>query len=345
MPTIDDIMRAKAAGTIITGPSATSPSSLAPSLSSLFSNVPGESVPGTDFILIRPRPPYTIALIYGKNGCGKTSIVTGHYNEIGELVGAVPDPFALIDVDNRSYERALEAKEAGKTIYYLPAAYPADIMEMDTEEAKKFATDSLARIKHNYKWAIYQAKQSRDNMRLIALDGVKELGDLISLAYRGRTDRPEPKKGEPFPASIDMLVNRELWYFPNMAREACVNLVMIGRAKEVYKGREGTGAWTWDCNKIFDAACDWSAEIRLTDVEAKLTSATERNGGKPLSPMDIMTISKSGPSFELVVDKAGNNIKEKGRVYTQEDWEREGVGPFAYAATRLMPRTKVEDWS
>lgn len=345
MPTIDEILAAQAAGATL-GSSNQLSSSISPSLAALFSTTSGERVAGTDVFLVKRRPPYTVAIIYGRSGCGKTSIITGHYDALGNLVNGVPDPFLLIDMDNRSYDRVVEAVEAGKRAYYTPAALPADILEMDGPEAKEFATQALSRVKHSYRWALGEAKKSRDLMRFIVIDGINELGDLIKLAVRGRVDRPAGTKDDKGDfGKSDAVINWEMRYFANAAREACVNLVMVARATQVYKGREATGEWTWGCDKIFDQACDWSAEIRLTDVDDKINSATERNGGKPLTPLDIMTIRQMGPSFELVVDKAGNAIKEKGKVYSQADWEREGAGPFAYAATRLMPRTKMEDWT
>lgn len=347
MPTIDDLLKAQSSGGGM-GSTPTSPGSpltVSPSLASLFSTTTGERIPGTDVFLVKRRAPYTIAIIFGKSGTGKTSIVTGHYDDLGNLVGGVPDPFLLIDMDNRSYDRVVEAIEAGQRAYYTPAALPADILEMDNDAAKEFATQALARIKHSYRWAIAEAKRDRNLMRFIVIDGINELGDLIKLAVRGRVDRPAGTKEDKGDfGKSDAVINWEMRYYANAAREACVNLIMVARATQVYKGREATGEWTWGCDKIFDQACDWSAEVRLTDVETKIANATAQNGGKALSPMDLINISRAGPSFELVVDKAGNNIKEKGKVYSQEDWEREGVGPFAYAATRLMPRTSMDDW-
>lgn len=314
--------------------------------SSLFSGAIGDPVPGTDLLLLKPRPPYTIALIYGQSGCGKTCIGTGYPDpDTGLIVGGMPTPYIHIDLDGRAYEQVLAATQAGRTIYYLSALVsddPQDVLGMENEEAKSYATEMLNRIKTAAKWAAEQARTSRDLCRGIFLDGVNEYGDLIKLAVRGRVDRPlgtKEDKGD-FGKS-DNIINRELWFLPNLARSVCMNLVMTGRAGKVYKGREATGEWTWACDKAFDQACDWSGEIRLSGMDEELVRQAEEGGGK-LTALQILQARGAGPSFELKVDKAGNNIKEKGKVYTGEMWGE--LGPFAYAARRLMPRSTEGDW-
>lgn len=280
-----------------------------------------------------PIPPYAVTLIYGLNGSGKTEFAVGHVEPDGTISGGIPGPLAVFDFDNRSRPACESAHHAGKRIHYFPSALAADIGSMEEKDAKEYATASLAVVKADYSLCLQMAR--RQEIRGIVLDGVKELGDLIKIMVRGRPDRPKPKKGE-FLAGLDSIINQEMWYFTNAAREARVTLMMIARAKP-NSWPEPTG-FVWDCDKIWDAAADWSAQIAISSVEDKVKEVTEAAGGKP-SALQLMQAMNSKPSLSLILSKP---LMLGGVKYQEKDWG--GDGPFPYACSRLIPRTKVEDW-
>lgn len=226
-----------------------------------------------------PIPPYAITLTYGLNGSGKTEFAVGHVEPDGTISGGLPGPLALFDFDNRSRPACESVHHAGKKIYYFPSALAADIGSMEEKDAKEYATAALGVVKADYSLCLQMAR--RREIRGIVLDGVKELGDLIKIMVRGRPDRPKPKKGE-FLAGLDSIINQELWYFTNAARETRVSLMMIARAKP-NSWPEPTG-FIWDCDKVWDAAADWSAQIAISSVEDKVKEVTEAAGGGSLPP-------------------------------------------------------------
>lgn len=310
------------------------------SLASLFSTITGTPVPGTHLIRPARRRPYTISLLYGRTGSGKTQLITGHRDSPTNtlLLGGFPGPLTYCDLDNRAYDSVVDAIECGKDIMYMPCALPAAILDLSHDQAKDFATESLARLKQTFTWGVEQAKGSRSQVNAIVLDGVKILGDLIKLAVRGRTDRGTPKKGDPFPAALDMLINRELWFFANKAREGACNLIMIAQATQVYDGREATGKLTWDCDKIFAESADWIAEVQISSVEEKLAKMAEEGGGK-LTAGQILEASSARPSITLRVAKP---LMLEGTTFTENDYGSDS--PFAYACSRLITHSKIEDW-
>lgn len=281
-----------------------------------------------------PIPPYSISLIYGLNGSGKTEFAVGHVDPLtGTISGGIPGPLAVFDFDNRGYQACKSANAAGKKIHYFPSALAADIGSMEEKDAKEYATASLSVIKADYSLCLQMARKRE--IRGIVLDGVKELGDLIKIMVRGRPDRPKPKKGE-FLAGLDAVINQELWYFTNAARESRVTLMMIARAKP-NSWPEPTG-FIWDCDKVWDAAADWSAQIAISSVEDKVKEVTEAAGGKPTA-LQLMQAMNSKPSLSLVLSKP---LMLNGVKYTEKEWGEDG--PYPYACSKLIPRTKVEDW-
>jgi len=318
-------------GAIPSSPS--SPSSKRASLpvSSLFSSLSSRTSNLTS--LDDPIPPYAVTLLYGLNGSGKTEFAVGHVEPDGSISGGIPGPLALFDFDNRSRPACESVHRAGKRIHYFPSALSADIGSMEEKDAKEYATAALAIVKSDYV-SMLQAARRRE-IRGIILDGVKELGDLIKIMVRGRPDRPKPKKGE-FLAGLDSIINQEMWYFTNAAREARVTLLMIARAKP-NSWPEPTG-FVWDCDKIWDAAADWSALISISSVEDKVKEVTEAAAGKPTA-LQLMQAMNSKPSLSLILSKP---LMLGGVRYTEKEWG--GDGPFPYACSRLIPRTKVEDW-
>lgn len=309
------------------------------SLASLFSTTTGTPVPGTHLIRPTRRRPYTLALVYGRTGSGKTELITGHKDwQSNQLLGGFPGPLVYCDFDNRAFDAVTSANECGKDITYLASALPAEVRDLSDEQAKELGVYCLTRVKETIAWAVEQGKQSRSQVNAVVLDGVRILGDIIKLSVRGRIDRPKPKKGDPFPAHLDALINQQLWYFPNKARENGVNLIMIAQATEIYEGRERTGKFTYDCDKIFGEAADWIAEVQISSVEEKLAKMAEESGGK-LTASQILEAQRARPSITLRVAKP---LMLEGTTYTEGDYGSES--PFGYACSRLITHSKIEDW-
>lgn len=319
------------AKTSTTSPVSSGVRSSSPALSSLFSGVTGTPVSGTDFVTLAPPPPRCIGLLYGRDKHGKSTFLTDF----------CPQPVYNINLDNRGEEAAYRAAtELGRLVHYLPTAFPADILSMDHEDAKQYGREILDRLVRNYNAA---AEMMRGKGGTLGLDTVTELADLVKLAVRGRVDRPAGTKEDKGDfGKSDALINRQLWHFPNKARECRVNLIMIARATEIYQDREATGRFTYKCDKVFSSACDWAMEIRKAGVQEQEARFVAENGGKPLSTSQALKIRQQGPQFELEVALGGMAIAEEGKVYTEVEWGEDG--PFAYACSRLIPRTTVEDW-
>jgi hypothetical protein len=73
-------------------------------------------------------------------------------------------------------------------------------------------------------------------------------------------------------------------------------------------------------------------------VEDKVKEVTESAGGKPTA-LQLMQAMNSKPSLSLILSKP---LMLGGVKYQEKDWGE--AGPFPYACSRLIPRTKVEDW-
>lgn len=326
-------------GAVPASPSSPSPSKGGASLpvSSLFtSSIKGTPVPGTDLVIVSSPPRNkTIGVLFGQDGCGKSYFVANH----------CPGPVLFINCDRRAEEVAFDAGTRGKTIYYLDAALPANIRQLSSDAAKEVATYALDRIVQNYEWGLAQAREGK--LATIGIDTGTELTNIVHFAITGKGESSKPSKEEKgdFGAGA-RLIKQQMWYFTNAARESRVNLIILSRVKEIYDGPKPTGEYTWDCHPVLRQACDWCAEIRLSSIGSKIEQETKEAGGK-LSALRLLQLEKEGPSFEFripnaPVGKSGLNLNELGKVYTEKDWGE--AGPFAYACSRLIPRTKVEDW-
>lgn len=312
----------------------TSSSSAAQSnlLTSFFSPVSGTPIPGTDFVTLAAPTPRAICMVYGKDGSGKSTFAARF----------APGPVAFINLDGRAEHTVYESiVEHGRTIHFMTTGAPADILNTDHDELKAYGNQVLNKVKRNFTWAVEQSRHGK--VRTIVIDTTKELADLVKLAVRGRVDRPAGTKDDKGDyGKSDAVINRELWFFPTLARQSNANLVLVGRGKPKYVGREDTGKILPDTDKVFSAAVDWIAEIRLASVEEKQARLAEASGGQ-INALKLIEIAQAGPSFEVQIsEKAGTNIAELDKVYTEKDW---GVhGPFAYTCARMYKGTTVEDW-
>jgi hypothetical protein len=314
--------------------SATSAPSTAQSnlLTTFFSPVSGTPIPGTDFVTLSAPAPRAICMVYGRDGSGKSTFAARF----------APGPVAFINLDGRAEHTVYESiVEHGRVVHYMSTGAPADVLNTEHEELKVYAADVLNKIKRNFTWAVEQSRQGK--VRTIVIDTTKELADLVKLAVRGRVDRPAGTKEDKGDfGKSDAVINRELWFFPTLARQSNANLVLIARSKPKYVGREDTGKVLPDTDKVFTAAVDWIAEIRLASVEEKQARLAEANNGQ-VNALQLIQIAQAGPSFEVEIsEKAGTNHSELNKVYSESDWKEHG--PFAYTCARMYKSTTVEDW-
>lgn len=315
-----------------TAATATSPGSSA-LVSSLFaSTVPGTPIPGTSMVTLAQPRACTLALIHGFQGCGKTNLVTRF----------CPDPVVLINCDRRGEETTWQAMETGRTVHYLDAALPAEIVNYSPEDAKAVANHILhEKIIPDFQWSIDQA--TKGNIRTIGIDTSTEFTRMLNYALRGHPVKQKPTKDDPgdFGAS-DRAINEYIWFFLNKARECRkVNLIILARSKEDYDGPVPLGTFSPDCHKIFHQAVDWSAYLSMSTEEEMVARLQAESGTNSLTTSQLRKVKTRRP-FELKVTKGGQRVEELGKVYTEAEWGEDG--PFAYAASRLIPRTTVEDW-
>jgi hypothetical protein len=270
---------------------------------------------------------YTICVIHGPDGSGKSTVVTRF----------CPGPKQLINVDFRAEGAAEEAEEFyGQDVYYLDAALPGDIMHYDPKQSQELAEYILYdRIIKNFEISLAMG------VRTVGIDTGSEFTELLNYAFRGHPIKQKPTKSDPgdFGAS-DRAINTCVRYFTNKIREwKRTNLVILSRTKEVYDGATPTGTYIPEgTHKIFHQAADWAGYMSLATEEEILAKASD--GGKISASAAIK--AKARKPFSLRITKSGYVSAELGNVYTDEDWGEDG--PFAYACSRLMPKTSVEDW-
>lgn len=325
-----------------TGTGSSSSSSEPPSvpasslISQLFTSTPGARIPGTRGLVTLARPQSkAICLIHGLDGCGKTSFAARH----------CPGPIGLLNFDRRGEEIAFDAMEThGKTIHYLDAALPANISNYSPSDAKMIAQEVLDATIHDYDWMIEQATQGK--LSTIGLDTGTELTRMLYYATTGHPVKERPTKDSPgdFGAS-SRAINEYIWYFVNRARECRkVNLIILSRCKEEYAGPKPLGTYTWDCHKVFHQAVTWSAHLAIVSTEEKERDLAAKSPDGKLGSGDILRIRREGPSFSLRVTKTGfpATLPELGRTYHEADWGDDG--PFAFACSKLIPGTDIEEW-
>lgn len=305
-------------------------------ISQLFTATPGDRIPGTRGLVTLSRPKSkAVALIHGLDGCGKTSFVVRHS----------PGPIGLLNFDRRGEEIAYDAMETyGKTVHYLDAALPANIANYSAADAKLIAQEVLDATIHDYDWMIEEARQ--DRLATIGLDTGTELTRMLYYATTGHPIKERPTKDSPgdFGAS-SRAINEYIWYFVNRARECRkVNLIILSRCKEEYAGPKPLGTYTWDCHKVFHQAVTWSAHLAIVSTAEKEAELAAKSPDGKLSSSDILRIRREGPSFSLRVTKTGfpDTLPELGRTYLESDWGEDG--PFAYACSKLIPGTEIEEW-
>jgi hypothetical protein len=306
---------------------------------------------GSDFVVLAAPKRTTIGVLFKKDGDGGTYVCTMY----------CPEPVVVIGLDGRGEPPVAAAIRAGRKVFYLDASTPFNVMEMEHEQAQATASESLRLITRNYEWAIEQSITKWGRGTLV-LDTSTELRDLVRVAVRGRVDRPRPQKGEGFlVAQTDAIINRTLKYFADRARNSKLNLILLSRAKEIYDGRDATGRFTFDTDKVFLQACDWIAEYRKVAAGSGLlgmpmggfigTPPGAVPGAAPIGTLapgvaPVMGVlgALAVPTYEIVATNPKLAHGETGAVYRQAEWEVGGVGPFAYLCERVVPGSTAGDW-
>lgn len=260
---------------------------------------------GGDFITLEEPKRQANILIFGDGGTGKTSFVTRY----------CPTPIALINFDRRAGYAVANAKQQGRVIHYLPVDFPAHISKVDIEQAKKLGQDALDRVIANYELAV--TASIRGDVRTICLDTGTELSEIMKIAFTGRVDRTKGDYGQ----SKD-LINRQWWRLLNTAREGQAHLVILARGRAVWEANEPTGDFTYRGPEVMNDGVDWAGQIKVRKTKR---------------------MAQVVKSFEIVITKAGVNIDELGRVYTEKDWEGLG-GPFVYGSLMQYEGSNISDW-
>lgn len=258
----------------------------------------------SDFIQLKAPKKQANVLIFGDNGQGKTTFVTKY----------APEPIAFINYDRRADWAVVKAMEEGRKIHYTHVDYPADIMRLGDDVARKLGQAAIDKTIRNYEIAVRESEKG--NIRTICLDTGTEYSELLKLAITGRIDKTKGDYGK----SKD-LINRQWWRLFTMAREGSAHVIVLSRAKAIWVDNEPTGNFTFRCPEVVGDAVDWAGQIRL------------KKGPK----------GKFKKKFELEITKGGINIAELGEVYTEEEWKDLG-GPFVYACLLQYDGSDMEDW-
>lgn len=280
-------------------------------------------IPNSHFQIIDRVRHKAVILVFGDGGCGKTTFGAKY----------APQPAVLIGFDGRSQYVEMEQKLAGTPI---PAVYiPPPSVLQKSENVKSAAKEALNEFFYNFSAAIEASKAGKVATTII--DTASELGEIITLSVRGTLDAIKGDYGR----SKDQ-INQIWWKIFGAARyQGNANLVLLARASSIWVNNEPTGDFKARVTDVVRDAVDFAVHIRWATSTIPVDSA-----GLPIMPvmptLPMVGASAKPKSFELVVTKAGNQRSELGAIYSEADWE--GVGPFAYACSKLMPGTTPDDW-
>jgi len=285
-------------------PSSSSSSSSSPVVRPVSVVSSGKSSPSGigDCVFLEEERQQSIGILYGGPGSGKTSLMLRH----------APSPGMLINFDGRARQVVREARELGKKIHYLEVPFDTKrVARMSKEDAQVAGLSALDFVTRNYEAGLEAA--IKGNLNYIVLDTGTELGDLVTLAIRGRVGTKESDYG-----NSKNQIALQWWGLFQSARSAGVNLVVLSRQTGVW--RDNTPVPDRYQPKIQDVAedaVDWITGIKM------------KTRGKKFS-------------FELLVHNAKVNPAETLSVYTEDDWG--GDGPWAYMNSMLYPKSSIEDW-
>lgn len=316
---------------LVSGLVTSAPKPLAPS--------PNAAIPGTNFRIIERPKRKAVILVFGDGGTGKTTLG----------LRFTPQPAVLIGFDGRSEYVEEQMKLAGRPIPAVQIAPPSVIQKSDNVRAA--AREALAEFFLNYDGAI--AASLNGLVRTIVIDTASELGEIINLSVRGSLDN----RNDDYGRSKDQ-INQIWWKIFGAARfTGKAHVVFLARASSIWEGNQPTGDFR---ARVVDAVrdgVDFSLHIRLGNgvpaaglvapggVTGPVVAGPALVGGLTAVPVPSVAGVVRGPKeFELVVRKSGNTnpIEDVGLVFRESDWGE--IGPFAYACSRLMPGSTVDDW-
>lgn len=227
-----------------------------------------------------------------------------------------PEPVLLLNFDGRDGPAVLRATDdLGREVYPVHMRLPARIDRMEVEKARDLARPVLDMFLKNLEWGIQQGEKG--NVGTICIDTATEATMVASAAYCGRTTPPKNDYGR----TKGRINNLWLSDIFGRAREGKAHLIVLSRAKEIWKDNQPTGYFEPRCPEtVFDCA-DWVGNIRLR--KKKSTGALT-------------------PDTEIIITKAGGDLLDIGETYNEDDWKEDG--PFAYICRRQWKGSKWSDW-
>lgn len=242
-------------------------------------------------------------LLYGDGGNAKTSFALLH----------CPQPVLNINCDRRDGPALERARRLRRDVERVEFYLPTRINRTEIGEAKRKAKPLLERLERTIEWAVDESKKG--NIGTIAIDTANEVSGIVSAAHCGRTQSPKNDYGV-----TKGLVNQFWWDVFGLAREGKAHLIVLSRAKAIWKDNKPTGFFAYRCPSVVNDACDWAGNIRLKTTKT----------GRPLK------------DFEIMITKSGGDLTEIGEVYDEDDWEE--YGPFAFICSKQWKKSAVEDW-
>lgn len=255
-----------------------------------------------DCIFLEEERQQSIGIIYGGPGSGKSSLMLRH----------APSPGMLINFDGRARQVVREARDLGREIHYLEVPFDTKrVARMSKEEAQIAGLSAFDFVTRNYEAGLEAA--IRGNLRWICLDTGTELGDLITLAIRGRVGTKESDYG-----NSKGQISLQWWGLFQSARSAGVDLVVLSRQTGVWRDNSPVpDRYQPKIQDVAEDAADWICGIKM------------KNRGKKFT-------------FEILVHNAKVNPSETLSTYTEEQWDEDG--PWAYMNSMLYPKSSIEDW-
>lgn len=257
---------------------------------------------GNCVFLEEPRQ-QSIGLLYGGPGSGKSHLAMMY----------MPEPIMEINLDGRARDVACKiTQEYKRKIHYVEVPYNVKhLSRLSKEEAQKIGQEAMSFAAYNYDAGLEAALKG--NLRSIIWDTGTELGDLISLAIRGRVGAKESDYG-----NSKNQIALQWWSIFQSARETPVNLLILSRQTSVW--RDNQMVQDSYQPKIIDTAedaVDWIAGLRMKTRGKKITSV-------------------------LNMFNAKINPAERYQIYTPEEWGEDG-NPYSYLNARIY-RTDEEVW-
>lgn len=282
-----------------------------PAKSSATSASTIESI-GGGFTVSRRREPQSVGVVIGDGGSGKTTFVTQY----------CPGPIAFFNFDGRSSEAIEKAREerGADIIQEITIEFPFDALFMEKSRASVEARKVVKEYMQNLMIARDAARERK--IMTIATDTGTELNDLFQVIARG--DLETTKTGDR--GSSKFLINRQWLTIFQIARSCPANFVVLGRPKQVWRGNQPVeGSFEPYLPAVCNDAADWTGKISANVISPKTSK----------KPAEI--------EFEIKMFKAGPNISELGRTYTNKEWEDRG-GPFAYISSQMYQKVNRKVW-